>query len=88
LAFIGELLLGVQIMMRGLERCLDGRRPKPNTDYWDAKLRRNVERDAQHLRALAKAGWELLMIWDCETASLFEFERETTIIYRPQNRVS
>ena len=47
--------------------CLDSRRPKSNRGYWLPKLRRNVERDAQHLRALRKLGWKVLVIWECET---------------------
>jgi len=50
----------------GLELCLDGRRPKSNTGYWDEKLRRNVERDARHLSALEATGWQVLVIWECE----------------------
>ena len=46
--------------------CLDGRLPKSNTGYWLPKLARNVERDKQNLRALRKAGWSVLVIWDCE----------------------
>lgn len=53
-----------------LERCVDGRRPKSNTGYWNAKLERNVERDAAHVIALQAAGWQVLTIWDCETKDL------------------
>lgn len=49
------------------ESCLDGRRPKSNTGYWDEKLRRNVERDALNRQALEEAGWEVLVIWECAT---------------------
>lgn len=49
-----------------LEQCLDGRRPKSNTGYWDPKLRRNVERDAHHREALKTAGWDVLVVWECE----------------------
>ena len=50
----------------GKKQCLDGRLPKSNTGYWLPKLERNVERDKQNLRALRKAGWSVLVIWDCE----------------------
>lgn len=52
-----------------LERCLDGRRPKSNTGYWDAKLARNTERDEHNYMSLKELGWEVLVIWECETAS-------------------
>lgn len=47
--------------------CLDARLPKSNKGYWLPKLRRNVERDAQHLKELSRAGWKHLVIWECET---------------------
>ena len=41
--------------------------PKTNTDYWQNKRFRNVERDTQNFRELGKQGWEVLVIWECET---------------------
>lgn len=39
-----------------------GSTPKSHSDYWDAKLRRNRERDAD--RALLSAGWEVVRAWE------------------------
>lgn len=47
-------------------KCKIVRKPKTNTTYWNQKLLRNVERDAEHLAALKKAGWRTLVIWECE----------------------
>jgi DNA mismatch endonuclease (patch repair protein) len=47
--------------------CRRASTPKSNTDYWDAKLRRNVERDAHTLLALTRQGWRMVVIWECET---------------------
>lgn len=52
-----------------MERCLDGRRPKSNTGYWNPKLEGNVARDKRNREALTQAGWDVLVIWDCETQS-------------------
>jgi DNA mismatch endonuclease, patch repair protein len=49
-----------------LEQCLDGRRPKSNTVYWDTKLQRNVERDIRNQEKLREAGWRSLVVWECE----------------------
>jgi DNA mismatch endonuclease (patch repair protein) len=41
--------------------------PKTRSHYWAAKFETNIKRDAikeRHLRAL---GWEVLVIWECET---------------------
>ncbi len=47
--------------------CRAGRAPSSNEDYWEPKLRRNVERDAANQEALRRLGWEVLVIWECET---------------------
>lgn len=41
--------------------------PRSRLDYWGPKLARNVERDAEALDALRAAGWEPLVVWECET---------------------
>ncbi len=40
--------------------------PKKNTEYWDAKFARNVERDRENLAALAADGWRVHVVWECE----------------------
>lgn len=43
------------------------RQPKTNTEYWQAKIGRNMERDAINLAALQAGGWRVLIVWECET---------------------
>ena len=43
-------------------------RPKTNTDYWTAKLDRNVERDRLNTIRLQELGWETITIWECDLA--------------------
>lgn len=40
--------------------------PKRNVEFWEAKFRRNVERDARALAELEALGWHALVIWECE----------------------
>lgn len=40
--------------------------PKTNTDYWQKKRFRNVERDEINLLELKKLGWKTVIIWECE----------------------
>jgi DNA mismatch endonuclease (patch repair protein) len=48
--------------------CKRGRRmPKAHTEYWSRKLLRNQERDRRHRRALRRGGWQVLVIWECQT---------------------
>ena len=41
-----------------------GHKPGSNRDYWLPKLRRNHERDTSVKRALSKAGWTVVRIWE------------------------
>src|SRR6478736_5875938 len=43
-----------------------GTKPKANADWWEQKLRRNQERDAETDRALREHGWEVVRIWEHE----------------------
>ena len=49
-----------------VEACLDGRKPKSNTSYWNAKLDRNVQRDRDNEEWLVAHGWSILVVWECE----------------------
>ena len=40
--------------------------PRTNKDYWEPKLRRNVDRDKEHLREIRKEGWKVLTVWECQ----------------------
>lgn len=42
------------------------RAPKANADYWRAKIKRNRERDAVNAAKLEAAGWDTLIVWECE----------------------
>lgn len=47
--------------------CTNGRKPATNQAYWLPKLSRNVTRDAKHLSRLRAVGWQVMIIWECET---------------------
>lgn len=43
-------------------------RPDQFTGYWDAKIRRNMARDAAQQAALEDAGWVVLRFWETDVA--------------------
>jgi DNA mismatch endonuclease, patch repair protein len=48
--------------------CKDGARtPEANAEYWAQKIQRNAERDRLNEEKLKQLGWEILIIWDCQT---------------------
>ncbi|NJB75358.1 very short patch repair endonuclease [Thalassospira tepidiphila] len=40
--------------------------PSTRTSFWEAKFARNVERDEHNILALKAAGWQPLVVWECE----------------------
>lgn len=40
--------------------------PKTNTEFWQTKRLSNVTRDTKNSKELAKQGWRVLVIWECE----------------------
>lgn len=49
------------------EGCPKSAPPKTRPDYWEAKFERNVARDALVEAKLRAAGWDVLVIWECQT---------------------
>ena len=41
--------------------------PNDNREKWEAKLSRNVERDAENIDALKRAGWSVSVVWECDS---------------------
>ncbi|MBX3570316.1 MAG: DNA mismatch endonuclease Vsr [Rhizobiaceae bacterium] len=48
--------------------CWRSRLPKTRREFWVPKLESNVARDRVNEAALRELGWELLVVWECETA--------------------
>ena len=51
------------------EGCRNSRLPRARRDWWAFKLKSNVDRDARNLAFLADAGWQSLVVWECELTS-------------------
>lgn len=47
--------------------CFERIKPKSNEDYWFQKLSRNVGRDREVEARLAREGWDVLTVFECET---------------------
>lgn len=47
--------------------CKLARLPKSKLDFWGPKLETNRERDERNLVLLAELGWDVLVIWECQT---------------------
>jgi DNA mismatch endonuclease (patch repair protein) len=50
--------------------CKLARLPKSRLDFWLPKLEGNRERDERNNAMLTEMGWDVLEIWECETADV------------------
>jgi len=59
------------------EGCADFVIPKSNQEYWIPKLEKNHKRDEENYSVLRKAGWSVIIVWECE---LKKEKRERTLV--------
>lgn len=51
------------------EGCAMARLPKSRVEFWTAKLNGNRVRDSLNVAKLEAAGWQVLVLWECELRS-------------------
>jgi DNA mismatch endonuclease (patch repair protein) len=56
-------------------RCQKGRIPGTNSTFWASKIATNQARDQRNHRALWRAGWRVLRVWECQLAKAATRER-------------
>lgn len=49
--------------------CRKATTPKTRVDFWANKFEQNVVRDCRNVRDSKLEGWNVMTIWECETAS-------------------
>lgn len=59
--------------------CALARLPKSRVEFWLPKLEKNRVRDIRNRRALARRGWKVLTVWECQ---LKDIDRLRTRIER------
>ena len=47
--------------------CRKGRLPATRVDYWREKISQNRARDFRNVRDLEADGWQICIVWQCET---------------------
>lgn len=47
-------------------KCLNGKLPETNRDFWQKKFARNIKNDQRATRALRAKGWKVVTIWECQ----------------------
>jgi DNA mismatch endonuclease, patch repair protein len=63
-----------------LHRCPKCRVPSSRRRYWNAKLKRNAARDRWTVRQLRRAGWCVMVLWECQISPAKQKELRTSIV--------
>ncbi|MBQ8479432.1 MAG: DNA mismatch endonuclease Vsr [Akkermansia sp.] len=50
--------------------CQHAKLPETNKQFWEDKLRKNVERDERNYQELKGMGWNVWLIWECEVKNI------------------
>ena len=58
--------------------CRIGRPPKTRPEFWLPKLDANRRRDADNLAELERRGWQVLVVWQCQTKDAAELASRLT----------
>ncbi len=61
--------------------CKDATTPKTNTEFWLNKFERNVANDRKHYDELEKAGWHVIVIWECELTNKYFEETMQKVVH-------
>jgi DNA mismatch endonuclease (patch repair protein) len=48
------------------EGCSKSKMPKTNVEFWQNKITANIRRDKTNQDDLAKLGWQVLVVWECD----------------------
>jgi DNA mismatch endonuclease (patch repair protein) len=66
------------------EGCARTTTPTTRAGFWKTKFAQNVERDARKEKALLALGWQVLVVWECETFTPEALEaRLDAFLHRP-----
>lgn len=50
----------------GHEGCSSWKMPQSRTEYWQAKIQRTRDRDAEAVRKLEEKNWQVVVLWACQ----------------------
>ena len=50
--------------------CSKATMPKTRREFWQNKFETNILRDRRNTEALQNAGWQVLIVWECETKQI------------------
>lgn len=67
--------------------CRRASNPKSRLDYWLPKFERTVARDVQNVIDLEELGWDVLIVWECETRDVAALQHRLIEFLGPAREV-
>lgn len=55
----------------------------PEIEFWQKKIRRNIERDSIILAKLDSLGWKTIIIWECELKNITSIQERLVSFLQP-----
>jgi DNA mismatch endonuclease, patch repair protein len=55
--------------------------PKTRRSFWTAKLLKNKRRDQKTLRKVRRAGWDVLVVWECQTREIERLAEKLAVFF-------
>ena len=65
--------------------CKLARLPKTRLDFWKPKLEGNRRRDQENELKLDEMGWEVLVVWECQTRDSKQLESNLRVFMEENN---
>ena len=62
--------------------------PRSNQLFWRRKFRRNVARDEDRRQRLARMGWRVEVVWECEAKSVSRLRRLARVLAARRARLA
>ncbi|WP_281376738.1 very short patch repair endonuclease [Rhizorhapis suberifaciens] len=63
--------------------CSKASTPKTREDFWQDKFATNIARDRRNEDALRADGWQVLVVWECETRNPVKLDSKVLVALAP-----
>ncbi|SEH04944.1 Very short patch repair protein [Candidatus Venteria ishoeyi] len=64
------------------EGCRYAYTPKSRIDFWENKFKKNIQHDKEVQSVLSELGWQVYIIWECETQKLDKLNKIIDSIFQ------
>ncbi len=64
----------------GHKNCIKAQLPETRKQFWEKKITGNVNRDRKNIRQLKKAGWDVIVLWQCRLGKKQSGKWQNTLI--------